>query len=104
MLVSMGRALSAHGFSTVLAGSGDDALLALKQQPDFDLLLVDFAMPGMGGTELLQIIHETSPDLPAILVTGHADLDVPRYSDGAQLLRKPFSEERLLSVITAALR
>lgn len=103
MLVSMGRMLSAHGFSTVLADSGDDALLALEQEPDFDLLLVDFAMPGMSGTELLRVIHERTPDLPAILVTGHADLDVPRYSDRTRFLRKPFSHERLLSLIASAL-
>jgi DNA-binding NtrC family response regulator len=104
MLVSMGRMLSAHGFSTVLADSGDDALLALEQEMEFNLLLVDFAMPGMSGTELLRVIHERSPDLPAILVTGHADLDVPRYSDRTRFLRKPFSQERLLSLIASALR
>jgi PAS domain S-box-containing protein len=104
MLVSTGRMLFAHGFSTVLTGSGDEALLALEQEPDLDLLLVDFAMPGMSGTELLRVIHDRTPDLPAILVTGHADLEVPRYSDRTRFLRKPFSLEQLLSLIASALR
>lgn len=104
MLVSMGRMLSTHGFAPVLVASGDEALLAMGQDPAFDLLLVDFALPGMSGTELLREVHEKAPRLPAILVTGHADLDVPCYSNRTRFLRKPFSEEQLLSLIASGLR
>jgi DNA-binding NtrC family response regulator len=49
---------------------GQDALKKL-QSGSYDLIIVDLKMPGISGTELTQIIHETYPKLPIIMITGH---------------------------------
>jgi CheY-like chemotaxis protein len=38
-----------------------------------DLLLLDFAMPGMNGAEVAREINARRPHLPALFVTGYAD-------------------------------
>jgi CheY-like chemotaxis protein len=56
-----------------------------------DLLIVDYAMPGMNGVEVVQMARERAPDLPIILATGYADMDaVDKVIGLGGLLRKPF--------------
>jgi CheY-like chemotaxis protein len=77
--------------------SGAEALAAL-QESDFDLLLSDFAMPGMNGGELIRQARAIQPSIRSAIITGYADLpegtalDVPRLS-------KPFSEVELVQLI-----
>jgi PAS domain S-box-containing protein len=73
--------------------SGPSALEALADST-FDVLLSDYAMPGMNGGELIRQARAVQPDIRAAIVSGYADLpegtalDVPR-------LAKPFSEYEL---------
>jgi FixJ family two-component response regulator len=59
-----------------------------------DLLVTDYAMPGMTGSVLAARLREQRPDLPILMVTGHVD-DSLRIESGAWtastflLLRKP---------------
>jgi Response regulator containing a CheY-like receiver domain and an HTH DNA-binding domain len=50
------------------AGSGEDALGLLKQYR-YDLVVLDIAMPELGGLELLSIIHENWPTLPVLMLS-----------------------------------
>ncbi len=70
------------------------------------ILISDIRMPGMDGLALLQKVHEIDPDLPVILVTGHADvqLAVEAMRVGAyDLIEKPFATAKLLEVARRAL-
>lgn len=74
----------------------------------FDLLLTDFQMPDMDGFELLAHVREHYPDLPAIMMTGHASVQhaVQAMAGGAvDYLPKPFAvdalAERVLTQIEA---
>jgi PAS domain S-box-containing protein len=77
--------------------SGPEAVAALEGE-QFDLLLSDYAMPGMNGGELVRRAREIQPAIRAAIVSGYADLpegtalDVPR-------LAKPFSEDDLAQLI-----
>src|SRR3546814_7279982 len=54
--------------------------------PDFTgILITDIRMPGMDGLQLRAAIHEIDPEIPVILITGHADVDmaVRALKDGA---------------------
>ena len=95
--------------STVLADMGHEVLqaesgtaaLALLAEEKVDLLLTDYAMPGMNGGELVERALAADPSLRTVVVSGYADLpegkvlDVPR-------LAKPFSDAELAAAIAAA--
>ncbi|HVL73207.1 MAG TPA: response regulator [Beijerinckiaceae bacterium] len=63
------RALVRHGFSVAVAGSGDEGLARLRDEP-FDAVALDHFMPGREGIEVLQEIRALDPFLPVIYVTG----------------------------------
>jgi signal transduction histidine kinase/DNA-binding response OmpR family regulator len=68
-----------------------------------DLMMVDFAMPGMNGLEVISEAKSRHPRLPVILATGYADVDVSKEKDGFAVLRKPFQIGELARTVKAAL-
>jgi CheY-like chemotaxis protein len=82
-------------------GGADGVELVSAIRPD--VLVVDYAMPGMSGAEVVRRVHETMPDLPILLVTGFADPTSLDLAEGArvEVLRKPFESERLLQRVAA---
>jgi PAS domain S-box-containing protein len=69
-----------------------------------DLLIVDFAMPGINGAEVATQARAQHADLPIIFVTGYADMDaVERVSGTNFLLRKPFEVAALANAVRHAL-
>jgi len=97
--------LSVEGYSTAGFTSARAALDTLRQQ-EFDLLLTDLMMPEMDGIELLGSAHAISPDLVAIVMTGHAAIDtaVKAMQAGAiDYIVKPFRLNVMLPVLTRAL-
>ncbi|HXA38215.1 MAG TPA: response regulator [Phenylobacterium sp.] len=92
------------GYRVVEAGSGGAALDLLDRQSKIDLLLVDFAMPGMNGAEVAREVHARRPGLPVLFVTGYADTEALATAGGGDgILRKPFLEEDLAARLRAAL-
>ena len=61
------------GHRVVEAADGSSALDILKADDQLDVLIADFAMPGMTGTDLADKVREVRPDLGILLVTGYAD-------------------------------
>ncbi len=99
------RLLDRRGVDVTTAGDAITAVEVLRDEP-FDLVLTDFQMPGMDGLELLAHVREHYPDLPAIMITGHASVQhaVRAMAGGAvDYLPKPFAvdalAERVLSQI-----
>jgi signal transduction histidine kinase/ActR/RegA family two-component response regulator len=85
--------LSDLGYHVVEVESGTAALALLRGDAAFDLLLVDYAMPGMTGVELAAASIALRPDLPVVFMTGYAETDVlnPWLSRGCGMIAKPFS-------------
>ncbi len=74
---------------------------------DWDLMISDIKMPGMDGIEVLGRIKEKSPDLPVIMITAHAtvDMSIQALRKGAyDMLTKPFEPEELLYRVKNALK
>ena len=92
------------GYGVVEAGSGGAALDLLDHQAEIDLLLVDFAMPGMNGAEVAREVHARRPDLPVLFVTGYADTEALGAAGDDGILRKPFVEQELAAKLRAVLR
>ena len=90
------------GHAAVEASSGEKALKILSSGMQVDLVLTDYAMPGMTGADLALLIRKSHPRLPVLLATGYADLpdglsiDVPR-------LTKPFTQRQLAAQVAKLL-
>lgn len=98
--------LEASGFRVIAFASGEAFLAALK--PDADgCLLVDVRMPGIGGLEVQEELRRRASAVPAIIMTGHADvpLAVRAMQAGAtDFIEKPFTDETILASIERALK
>jgi DNA-binding NtrC family response regulator len=91
------RLLRRRGVEVVAVGDAVQAVETLRREA-FDLLLTDFQMPDMDGFELLAHVREHYPDLPAVMVTGHASVQhaVQAMTGGAvDYLPKPFAADAL---------
>ncbi|MDE2404569.1 MAG: response regulator [Sphingomonadales bacterium] len=94
------RMLEDAGHAVVTACNGPAALLALEQlRPD--VVLLDYAMPGMTGAEVAAQVRRRWPELPIVFATGFADtaaIDRVVGPNGCSL-RKPFRQEELLATL-----
>jgi signal transduction histidine kinase/DNA-binding response OmpR family regulator len=102
-LVRSGMAadLEALGYQVVEAESAGAALAVLQQRRVVDILVTDYAMHGMNGTTLVREAHRLAPDLPALIITGYADLDGDNA--GIPILQKPFQSTELIMQMDALL-
>jgi PAS domain S-box-containing protein len=82
------------------AHSASEALQILSESP-FDLLITDYAMPRMTGTELATIVAEKWPRTRVVLATGYADLPSGGSLAGERL-SKPFTQIQLEQVTRRA--
>jgi PAS domain S-box-containing protein len=103
ILVSMGAAdmLLDLGHSVTEAQSGAHALKLLETDSPFDIVVTDYAMPGMNGFELAQRIKEKNPKLPIVLATGYAELPADRSIEFGHL-SKPYTSKDLASALEKA--
>lgn len=94
-----------EGYDVTACKSGEDGLEAM-QNTAFDLVLTDLRMPGIDGMEVLAHIRATTPDVPVIMITGHATLDsaVDAMKAGAyHYISKPFRLAEAREVVRGAL-
>jgi signal transduction histidine kinase len=91
------------GYRVVEAGSGGAALEVLDRHSEIDILLVDFAMPGMNGAEVAREVHARRPGLPVLFVTGYADTEALAAAGDDGILRKPFIEKDLAAKLRSVL-
>ncbi|MEJ1160657.1 response regulator [Prosthecomicrobium sp. N25] len=92
------------GYAVLEAGSGNAALDLLRQGRVADLLLVDYAMPGMNGSEVADAARLMHPDLPVLFITGYADLKALRDVGEDRIIRKPFRDDELARKLGAILQ
>ncbi|MCU7995653.1 sigma-54 dependent transcriptional regulator [Shewanella glacialipiscicola] len=89
-------------YECIDVASGEDAILALKQH-QFDLVISDVQMQGIGGLGLLNYLQQHHPKLPVLLMTAYATIGsaVNAIKLGAvDYLAKPFAPEVLLNQVS----
>jgi DNA-binding NtrC family response regulator len=96
--------LTLEGYAVRMAADGEEGLRVLDQE-SFDLVLLDLALPGQSGLELLPQIKERQPQLPVIMITAYGTVDniVEAVRAGAEnFIQKPWDNEKLLADIRSA--
>ena len=85
------------GHTVVGAANGADALKALqKGDCDYELMISDYAMPHLSGTDFLREARLLCPGVPALIITGYAEADAVRdRPEGVDILLKPFTAKAL---------
>lgn len=98
--------LRAEGHYSSAAFDGESALSELRAN-EYDLLIADIVMPGLGGLPLMKEALSLSDTLAVILITGFGDFKSATEairSGACELLLKPFSTEELSQAVGSALR
>jgi PAS domain S-box-containing protein len=91
------------GHKAIEANSGERALDILQDDRPIDLLMTDYSMPRMNGTQLARAARELRPELPILLATGYAelpsgsDVDLPRIG-------KPYHQDQRAAAVDEVLR
>lgn len=92
------------GYEVRQAADGEEGLAMLEEQQP-DLLMVDFVMPKMNGAEVIERARSLFPDLPIILATGYADAQVGgTVLQHERVLQKPFNLDQLAAMVSEALQ
>ena len=91
------------GYSVVEAGSGGAALDILAREPTIDLLIIDFAMPGMSGAEVARQARAKRPTLPILFITGFADRAALAGVSETHIVGKPFMNDELATKLRSVL-
>jgi DNA-binding NtrC family response regulator len=101
---ALSERLTIRDYDVTTSLSGEDAIEKLKHY-NFDVIILDVAMPGMDGIETLRKIKGLKPLVEVIMLTGHAT--VSSAVDGMKLgafdyLMKPCETKELIAKINAA--
>ncbi len=101
---SFAQTLDLAGFAVETHG-GADPVLDVVGYGFEGVVVSDIRMPGMDGMTLMARLREIDPDIPVILVTGHADvqLAVRAMREGAyDFVEKPFKAQALVDIVARA--
>jgi DNA-binding NtrC family response regulator len=102
---SLETLLALEGYVVEAAVNGEDGLARIEER-FYDLVLLDLALPGKSGLEILPLIRERNPSLPVIMITAYGKVDnvVDAIHSGAQnFVQKPWDNEKLLADIRSAI-
>jgi PAS domain S-box-containing protein len=90
------------GHEVVQAPDGTEALTRMREQDcNYDVVISDYAMPHLSGTEFLRSARELCPGLPALIITGYAEADtIKDRPEGVEILLKPFTANKLEAILS----
>jgi DNA-binding NtrC family response regulator len=97
--------LQALGYAVKGANRGETAVELLRKER-FDLMVLDYKMPGMTGFDVYQQAKALYPDLAVVLVTGHGSPEVVSEANRMgfdSILLKPFTSEELRGTVEKVL-
>ncbi len=107
VLRALDRVFIDDDYEILTAGSGEDGLVVLKENPDIKVVVSDYRMPGLNGVEFLRAVCQIRPDTVRIVLSGYADTEavVSAINEG-QIFRfvpKPWNDEELRATIANAI-
>ncbi|MDO3377418.1 HD-GYP domain-containing protein [Geoalkalibacter halelectricus] len=103
---AMQRLFAESDLNVALAADGREALSLICAQP-VAVVVADYRMPGMSGTELLERVRDLSPETVRVMLTGYAELqtalDAINLGEVFRFVLKPWENEHLRAVVEEAL-
>jgi nitrogen regulation protein NR(I) len=96
--------LKEEGFTVRVCNRGDEGLSCAIAE-EFDVVLTDLRLPGMGGLDLVRRLQQTQPRLPVVLMTAHGTIEtaIEATQLGAyDYLQKPFEMPVLIGLLHRA--
>ena len=95
--------LDRQGYHVLCGGTATEAIqLAADPEKPVDLLLTDVGLPGASGYHLAGVLLRLFPELQVIIMSGHAEADLPERAPGGRRLPhlvKPFPLDALLELV-----
>jgi DNA-binding NtrC family response regulator len=99
--------LQRHGYRTLEAGDGKEALAVLSATAmPIGLVLTDIRMPNLNGLELDKLVRDQWPAIPVLLMSGEVTrewLAEVMHDPTVRMLRKPFTGDDLLDAVQETL-
>jgi CheY-like chemotaxis protein len=94
--------LSDLGHHVTEAANGQEALQTLRDQLcECDLVITDYAMPHLSGSDFLHEVRKFCPNVPALIITGYAEPGaISDPPEGVEILLKPFTPSALEAAMT----
>ena len=103
VLTNTAAMLDDLGHVVVEASSGEEALTLLRRGRKVDLVISDYAMPGMTGLHLAQAIRAEWPRIPILLATGYAEVTLDSQL-ALPRLNKPYQQADLADAVADCLK
>lgn len=97
--------LQALGYAVKGASRGETAIDLMRKEP-FDLMVLDYKMPGMTGFEVFQQARTLHPGMAVVLVTGHGTPEIVNEANRMgfnAILLKPFTSDELRGTVEKVL-
>jgi two-component system response regulator (stage 0 sporulation protein F) len=97
--------LQALGYAVKGANRGEAAVDLMRREP-FDLMVLDYKMPGMTGFEVFQQARALHPGMAVVLVTGHGTPEIINEANRmgfSAILLKPFTSDELRGTVEKVL-
>lgn len=98
--------LTISGYRTIATDNPVNALKILKSE-QFHIVVTDIKTPDISGIDFLSKIHNINPDIPVILITAYAELNIAIEAikrDAFDFVCKPFTPEYFINCVKRAVR
>ncbi len=106
VLRALERIFMDDDYAILTASSAEEGLLLFAENPDIQVVISDYRMPGMNGVEFLRQVCEKYPDTVRIVLSGYADTAavVSAINEGQiyKFVSKPWSDEELRQTVAKA--
>jgi len=104
ILMEVAECLEFEGFSTLTAGSGEEALEIMRSQDGIKVLVTDLKMPKMDGAELITAATEEGllDGSLIVLISGHLSHELVDRTVYDFVLKKPIDVDMLVKLINQA--
>lgn len=98
------RVLETHGFEVLQAADAEEAVAIMNAEPSLELLFSDIMLPGgILGPELAEQFQARFPGKGVLLTSGYAEPGVWSTGPRAEILKKPYGRDALLSAVRSLL-